>query len=143
MNVVHIMISMNYWSPRIQSASCTFTITGNNTAFRLPWDINCRFMSKYLSKAAKKRLPLTTKQARKGFYKGKGGTKEGRLTSKGRFLVDPLKRLQLIIPDLTGFKVGRSSQRPSPTHTFSNVSFFIHTLAKTLYWCFCLSLSSN
>ena len=62
-------------------------------------------MSKYLSKAATKRLPLTTKRAGKGYYKGKGGTKEGRLTSKGKFIVDPKKRLELVVPDLTGFKV--------------------------------------
>lgn len=62
-------------------------------------------MSKYLSKSAKKRLVLTTKRARKGFYKGNGATKEGRITSKGKFIVDPLKRLELVIPDLTGFKV--------------------------------------
>jgi hypothetical protein len=64
-----------------------------------------RFMSKYLSKSATKRLPLTTKRAGKGYYKGKGGTKEGRLTSKGRFKVDPEKRLELVVPDLEGFTV--------------------------------------
>ena len=68
-------------------------------------------MSKYLSKAAKKRLVLTTKRAHKGFYKGNGATKEGRLTSKGKFIVDPLRRLQLVIPDLTGFKVRLQGQR--------------------------------
>lgn len=62
-------------------------------------------MSKYISKSAKKRLNLTTKRAHKGFYKGKGGTKEGRLTSKGRFIVDPLKKLQLVVPDLSGFRL--------------------------------------
>lgn len=66
-----------------------------------------RCMSKYLSKAAKKRLPLTTKRARKGFYKGNRSTKEGRLTSKGKFIVDPMKRLRLVVPDLTGFKVSQ------------------------------------
>ena len=65
-----------------------------------------RFMSKYLSKAAAKRLPLSTKRAGKGYYKGKGGTKEGRLTSKAKFIVDPKKRLELIVPDLNGFPVG-------------------------------------
>lgn len=64
-----------------------------------------REMSKYLSKAAKTRLPLTTKRARKGYYKGKGATKEGHLTSTGKFVVDPLKRLQLVVPDLSDFKV--------------------------------------
>lgn len=62
-------------------------------------------MSKYLSKAAAKRLPLNTKRAGKGYYKGKGGTKEGRLTSKAKFIVDPSKRLELMVPDLEGFKV--------------------------------------
>jgi hypothetical protein len=64
-----------------------------------------REMSKYISKSAKKRLVLTTKRARKGFYKGNGATKEGRLNSLGRFIVDPTKRLELCVPDLTGFKV--------------------------------------
>jgi Mitochondrial ribosomal protein L27 len=64
-----------------------------------------RWMSKYLSKSAKKNLTLTTKRAKKGFYKGKGSTKEGSINSKGRFIVDPLRRLELIIPDLEGFKV--------------------------------------
>jgi large subunit ribosomal protein L41 len=61
-------------------------------------------MSKYMTKAARKRMPLTTKRAsRGGFYKGKGGTKEGRLSSKGKFFANPLKKLELIVPDLTGF----------------------------------------
>jgi large subunit ribosomal protein L41 len=68
--------------------------------------LQTRNMSKYMSKSAKKRLPLTTKRASKGgFYKGKGGTKEGRLTSTGKFVVNRLKRLELVVPDLTGFKV--------------------------------------
>jgi hypothetical protein len=64
-----------------------------------------RYMSKYLSKSATKRLALTTKRVRKGYVKGHGATKEGRVTSKGRFIVDHLARLKLNIPDLTGFKV--------------------------------------
>ena len=64
-----------------------------------------RYMSKFLSRAATKRLPLTTKRAGKGYYKGKGGTKEGRLTSKAKFIVDHSKRLQLVVPNLEGFKV--------------------------------------
>ena len=75
-------------------------------------DIQQRFMSKYLSKAASKRVPLNTKRAGKGYYKGKGGTKEGRLTSKARFIVDPKSRLELIVPDLEGFKVGNRCCRP-------------------------------
>ena len=65
-----------------------------------------RWMSKYVSKSMRKILPLTTKRARKGFYKGKGCTKEGKLNSKGRFIVNRLKRLQLVIPnDLSTFRL--------------------------------------
>ena len=55
----------------------------------LALSMQVRFMSKRMGKAAAKRQPLTTKRAGKGYYKGKGGTKEGRLTSKGKFIVDP------------------------------------------------------
>ena len=61
-----------------------------------------RCFSKYISKSALKRLPLTTKRAKKGFVKGKGCNSEGRNTSKG-YKIDPKKKLRLIIPDLTGF----------------------------------------
>jgi hypothetical protein len=64
-----------------------------------------RSMSKYLTKSAAKRLPLNTKRAGKGYYKGKGGTKEGKLNSKAKFIVNPKKRLELIVPDLEGFAV--------------------------------------
>ncbi len=47
--------------------------------------------SKYISKSRTKRLPLTTKRAGKGFYKGNGARKEGVITSKGT------SRLLLII----------------------------------------------
>eukprot|EP00752_Nemacystus_decipiens_P009729 g8689.t1 len=62
-------------------------------------------MSKYISKSARKRIPMTSKMGNKNFYKGKGSTKEGRLNSKGRFIVDPEKRLEIIAPDLEGFKL--------------------------------------
>lgn len=62
-----------------------------------------RYMSKYLSKSAAKRLPLNPKRVGKGYYKGKGGTSEGRLTSKGKFIANPMKKLQLMVPNLTGF----------------------------------------
>lgn len=77
----------------------------NDTPTSAPTQESRRYMSKYLSKSATKRLPLNTKRAKKGYYKGKGCTSEGRLTSKGKFIADPLKKLQLIVPDLTGFKL--------------------------------------
>jgi hypothetical protein len=65
-----------------------------------------RFISaKYISKAARKRMPLTTKRAGKGFYKGNGSTKEGRLNSKAKFITDPRKQVELVVPDLEGFTV--------------------------------------
>ena len=62
-------------------------------------------MSKRLSKSATKRQPLSPKRAGKGFYKGNNSTNEGRITSKSRFIVDPLKRMNLIVPNLDGFRV--------------------------------------
>jgi len=63
-------------------------------------------MSKFLSKSATKRLPLTSKRARKGYYKGTGARKEGKITSLGRFIVDPTKRMNLIVPEnLETFKL--------------------------------------
>ncbi len=40
-------------------------------------------LSKYLSKAAKKRLPLSPKRAGKGFYKGNNCAPTGRVDSIG------------------------------------------------------------
>ncbi|KAH8058141.1 hypothetical protein JL720_14052 [Aureococcus anophagefferens] len=54
----------------------------------------------YLSKSATKRLPLTSKRARKGYYKGVGSRSTGRHTSKGKFIVDERK---VVVPDLEGF----------------------------------------
>ena len=68
-------------------------------------------MSKYMSKAAKKRLTLSTKRVGKGFYKGNGATKEGRHTRKGKFIVEPHRQVELVVPDLTGFKVRLSMFR--------------------------------
>ncbi|CAN0112552.1 unnamed protein product, partial [Discosporangium mesarthrocarpum] len=62
-------------------------------------------MSKYISIAARKRLPLTSKKGNKNYYKGKGARKEGHLNSKGRFIVDPSLRLEIMAPDLTDFKL--------------------------------------
>ena len=64
-----------------------------------------RCMSKFLSKSARKRLPLTTKRAKKGFYKGNGATKEGYFGKGGKFVVDKSLRLELVAPDLAGFKL--------------------------------------
>lgn len=91
-----------------------------------PFHETRRCMSKYLSKSAAKRLPLNTKRAKKGYYKGKGCTSEGRLTSKGKFIADPLKKLQLIVPDLEGFAlkpyIARSISKTPPEKRTSPVA---------------------
>lgn len=72
----------------------------------LPQQQQVRAMSKYLSKSAKKRIPLNTKRVAKGFYKGKGSTKEGRITKKAKFMVDKTKQLELVVPtDLASFRL--------------------------------------
>lgn len=64
----------------------------------------CAF-SKYISKARTKRLPLTTKRAGKGFYKGNGARKEGTLNSRGQFFRVKDMCTELVMPDLTNFKL--------------------------------------
>jgi len=47
---------------------------------------------------------ITSKYANRDFYKGKGGVKGGRITSKGRFVGDPTKRKWIAAPlEWTGF----------------------------------------
>jgi hypothetical protein len=62
-----------------------------------------RSLSKYVSKAKKKRMPLSPKRVGKGFYKGVGARSEGKLNSKAQFIVDPAKRLALEDIDLADF----------------------------------------
>ena len=88
--------------------------------------IQTRFISKYISKSMKKRIPLTTKRAGKGYYKGNGATKEGRLTSKGRFIPNRLKMLELVVPDLEGFNVSA---------VYSTVSYFGWTEKRNEIFC--------
>jgi large subunit ribosomal protein L41 len=61
--------------------------------------------SKYISKSRTKRLPLTTKRAGKGFYKGNGARKEGLISSKARFTPVAEMITELVVPDLTNFKL--------------------------------------
>jgi hypothetical protein len=61
--------------------------------------------SKYISKSRTKRLPLTTKRAGKGFYKGNGARKEGKISSVARFSYVEGMPTELVVPDLTGFKL--------------------------------------
>ena len=99
-------LSSSTVKPMISSRSTNFI----QTQIESPTHIQYRFFSKFLSKSATKRLPLTTKRAGKGYYKGNGCRSEGRHTSKGKFIMDRSKMLELIVPDLTDFKV--NSQQP-------------------------------
>ena len=56
------------------------------------------------------KLALSTKRSNRRFYKGKGGTSEGRHTNKGGYIIDPDKVLALSVPDLTGCEVRRARQ---------------------------------
>ena len=91
-----IFTSINTLKNTIQQYKATAT-TSTRSPFSL-FQQQQRYFSKYLSKSAKKRLPINTKWAGKGYVKGKGCTTEGRKTSKGRFIVNPSKRLQLMVP---------------------------------------------
>ena len=48
---------------------------------------------------------LSPKKGNRLYYKGKGGNKGGRHTSKGKYIIDPEKLLTLRVPDLTDFKL--------------------------------------
>jgi hypothetical protein len=61
--------------------------------------------SKYISKSRTKHLPLNTKRAGKGFKKGYGARTEGRVTSTSKFIPIAAMRTELVVPDLTNFKV--------------------------------------
>ena len=73
--------------------------------------------SKYISKSRTRRIPITTKRAGKGFYKGKGSRKEGYITHKGLFIFWEnngilgkfirLKSLcaEIVVPDLSNCTV--------------------------------------
>ena len=77
----------------------------DSAALSAPSTAPFREFSKVYGNAMRKRMPLSPKRARKGYYKGKGARSEGRHTSKGGYLIDPAKRLELVIPDMDGFKV--------------------------------------
>lgn len=57
------------------------------------------------SNARRKRMPMTTKIANKNYYKGNGCRREGLKTSKGRFIRIPEMCTELVVPDLTDFKL--------------------------------------
>jgi hypothetical protein len=76
-----------------------------SSAMATPFSVPSVFFSKYLPKSRTKRLPLSTKKAGSGYYKGNGCRKEGRLTSKGKFVLNREMCTELVVPDLTGFKL--------------------------------------
>lgn len=52
-----------------------------------------------------RKLPLTTKDINKGFYKGNRTGSMGRHTKYGGYVVDYSKVRTYVVPDLTGFQV--------------------------------------
>ncbi|CAM9998298.1 unnamed protein product [Heterosigma akashiwo] len=73
-----------------------------------------RFMSKYLSKSARKRVPLSSKWGNKDYYKGNQCRKFGRINSRGRFMRDRSLDLHILVPDLTGFQLKPYVARTTP-----------------------------
>jgi len=52
-----------------------------------------------------RKLPLTTKDVNKGYYKGNRTGSMGRHTKYGGYVVDYSKVRTYVVPDLTGFKL--------------------------------------
>lgn len=108
----------------------------------LPVQPLCAEYSKIYGRSRSKRLPMTTKRAKKGYYKGNACTQEGRHTSKGGYVMDRSLMLELAVPSLTGFKVRALSivcanlgachqETPNPPpHSRSLVALFSCSLAR-------------
>lgn len=62
-------------------------------------------MSKYFSKSQTKRQPLNAKWAKKGYVKGKGCRATGRHTRKGKYIIEKSRLFEIVVPDLTDFKL--------------------------------------
>mmetsp|Transcript_133555 Transcript_133555/g.188720 ORF Transcript_133555/g.188720 Transcript_133555/m.188720 type:complete len:134 (+) Transcript_133555:106-507(+) len=52
-----------------------------------------------------RRLVMNSKMGNKNYYKGRRCNPTGFLTRKGRFVVDPYRLVQYVVPDLTNFKL--------------------------------------
>eukprot|EP00038_Savillea_parva_P029708 m.72990 g.72990 ORF g.72990 m.72990 type:complete len:156 (-) comp8811_c0_seq2:57-524(-) len=52
-----------------------------------------------------RRVVMTSKMGNKNYYKGRRCNPTGYLTRKGRFVVDPYRLPQYVVPDLEGFKL--------------------------------------
>ncbi len=110
--------------PAFRSSFSSFPLSGR----LLPWkEQPCclptasgtrRDFSKYYGNARRKRLPLTTKRARKGYYKGNRCNTEGRHTSKGGYIMDRSRMLELVVPDLAGFKLKPYVSNATPRHKY-------------------------
>ncbi|GMH50770.1 hypothetical protein TL16_g00863 [Triparma laevis f. inornata] len=56
-------------------------------------------LSKFISKSAAARLPLDAKRAGKGYTKHFNGTKQGRHTSKGTYVLEKHKMVEIKAPE--------------------------------------------
>ena len=56
-------------------------------------------LSKFISKSSASRLPLDSKRAGKGYKKHFNGTKQGRHTSKGTYVLEKHKMLTVVAPE--------------------------------------------
>ena len=88
-----------------QSVMSLFTYRTIPTSISLITRTQIVYLSKYISKSRTKHLPLNTKRAGKGYKKGYGARTEGRVTSTSKFIPVASMRTELVVPDLTNFKV--------------------------------------
>eukprot|EP00042_Codosiga_hollandica_P030606 m.178827 g.178827 ORF g.178827 m.178827 type:complete len:95 (-) comp53404_c1_seq3:58-342(-) len=48
---------------------------------------------------------MSSKRGNKHYYKGKGANPTGFHTKKGGYIIDPVRKMEYIVPDLTGFEL--------------------------------------
>jgi hypothetical protein len=86
--------------------SSTSSIVTHSTFIPSPFSsFQIASFSKYISRSRAKHLPLNTKRAGKGYKKGYGARTEGIVTSKAKFIPVAAMRTELVVPDLSDFKV--------------------------------------
>ena len=70
-----------------------------------------------------RKLPLTTKDIKKGFYKGTRTGAMGRHTKYEGYIIDWSRVRTNVVPDLDDFKVRRRPARRSQTHKKTQNTF--------------------
>ena len=74
--------------------------------------------------------PLALQHGPTGYYKGKGGRREGRHTRKGNYIVRESQKMNLQVPDLTDFALNPYVVHSAPKVASRGFATFVHSAPK-------------